>query len=183
VDDGTFFAHELSHKTEKGGFKMKNKLTMIVTVLAVVGLMAAGPAVYAMSEGDDTAGGKGYKNGEGKEFMKELNLTPEQKEKLKAQREAKKESHKAMREQMKTKMQALHEAIAKPGTTRADVTGLVDEVNALKGQMFSQKIDGLFAMKEILTPEQFAKMQAKHKERMDKKHEGWGKKDQGPDQD
>lgn len=161
---------------------MKNKLAKIVAVLTVVGLMAAGPVAYAVSEGNDPESGKGYKSGESKEFMKELNLTPEQKEKLKAQREAGKESRKAVREQLKTKMQALHEAIAKPGATRAGVDGLVGEVNALKGQMFSQKIDGLFAMKEILTSEQFAKMQEKHKERMSKKHEGWGKKDQGSDQ-
>jgi protein CpxP len=161
---------------------MKNKLAKIVTVLTVVGLMAAGPVAYAVSEGDNPESGKGYKSGEGKEFMKELNLTPEQKEKLKAQREAGKESRKAMREQLKTKMQALHAAIAKPGATRADVSGFVDEVNALKGQMFSQRIDGLFAMKGILTPEQFAKMEAKHQERMSKKHEGWEKKNQGSDQ-
>ncbi|MBI4711030.1 MAG: Spy/CpxP family protein refolding chaperone [Candidatus Omnitrophica bacterium] len=147
-------------------------------------LMAAGPVAYAASEGGNTEGGKGYKNVEGKGFMKELNLTPEQREKLKVQREASKESHKAVREQMKSKMQALHEAIAKPETKRADVEGLVNEVNALKAQMFAQKIDEMFAMKEvlILTPEQFAKMQAKHKERMGKKHEGWGKRDQTSEQ-
>ncbi|OGX13937.1 MAG: hypothetical protein A2351_07080 [Omnitrophica bacterium RIFOXYB12_FULL_50_7] len=162
---------------------MKNKLTTIMAVLTVAGLMAAGPVAYAEYEGDNPEGGKGYKHGEGKEFMKELNLTPEQKEKLKVQREAKKENNKAVREQLKVKMQALHETIAKPDTTRADVNGLVSEVNALKGQMFSKKIDGVFAMKEILTPEQFAKMQEQRKGWMEKKHRGWGKKDQGPKQD
>jgi Spy/CpxP family protein refolding chaperone len=149
---------------------MENKLTKIIAGLMVVGLMAAGPMAYAEYEGDDSDGGKGYKHGEGKEFMKELNLTAEQKEKLKTQREAKKENNKAVREQMKAKMQQLHETIAKPGTTRADVNGLVGEVSALKGQMFSQKIDGVFAMKEILTPEQFAKMQEQRKAWMDKHH-------------
>lgn len=163
---------------------MENKLAKIVAVLAVVGLMAAGPVAYAEHNGDNPEGGKGYKHGEGKDFFKELNLTPEQKEKLKAQREAKRESGKATREQLKVKMQALHEEIAKPGTTRADVNGLVGEVNDLKGQMFSQKIDGLLAMKEVLTPEQFAQMQAKHKESMgNKKHEGWGKHQKGPGKD
>jgi Spy/CpxP family protein refolding chaperone len=161
---------------------MKSKLTKMIAVLTVVGFMGAGPAVYAMSEGDNPKSGKGVECAAGKEFMKELNLTPEQSEKLKAQREAKKENFKAMHEQLKTKMQALHGAIARPGAKREDVNGLVDEVNALKGQMFSQKIDGLFAMKEILTPEQFAKMQEKHQEWMNKKHGGWGKKNQGPDQ-
>lgn len=153
---------------------MKSKLTKIMAVLTVVGLMAAGPVAYAGTKGDDSEGGKGYQHGERKEFMKELNLTSEQKEKLKAQREAKKENNKATREQLKTKMQTLHETIAKPGTTRADVNELVGEVSALKGQMFSQQIDGVFAMKQILTPEQFAEMQAQRKEWTGKKHEGWG---------
>jgi Spy/CpxP family protein refolding chaperone len=156
---------------------MKNKLAKIVAVLTVTGLMAAGPVAYAEHKGDNPDGGKGYHHGEGKEFMKELNLTPEQNEKLKAQREAKRENSKAAREQIKVKMQALHEIISKPGTKRADVDGLVNEVNTIKAQMFAQRIDGLFAMKEVLTPEQFAKMQAKHQERMNKSHEGWGKKD------
>jgi Spy/CpxP family protein refolding chaperone len=161
---------------------MKNKLAKIVAVLTVAGLMAAGPVAYAASEGNNPESGKGYKSGEGKEFMKELNLTPEQKEKLKTQREARQASHKVMREQLKTKMQELHAAIAKPGAIRPEVNGLVNEVMAIKGQIFSQKIDDLFAMKEILTPEQFAKMQERHKGWMNKKHEGSGKKSQGPDQ-
>ncbi len=156
---------------------MENKLTKIMAVLMVAGLMAAGPVAYAENEGDSPEGGKGYKHGEGKDFFKELNLTPEQKEKINAQREAKKNSNKAAREELKTKMQALQDEIAKPGTTRADVNGLVDQVSALKGQMFSRKIDGVFAMKEILTPEQFAKMQTQRKEWMQKKHEGLSKKD------
>ena len=163
---------------------MENKLTKVIAVLAVAGLMAAGPVAYAASEGYGSGPGKGYKRGEGKGFMKELNLTPEQKAQLKAQREAKKEANKALREQMKTKMQALHEAITKPETKRADVEALVSEVNTLKGQMFSQMIDGVFAMKEVLTPEQFAKMQAKHQERMSKGPKGWGKHERtGPQGD
>jgi Spy/CpxP family protein refolding chaperone len=162
---------------------MTNKLTKIIAVLTVAGFVAAGPVAYAGSEGNAPEGGKGYRHGQGKEFFKELNLTPEQKETLKTQREAKKEEHKAAREQMKVKMRALHDAISKPETKRADVDGLVAEVNALKGQMFARQIDGVFAMKEVLTPEQFAKMQAKHQEGMNRKHEGWGKRHEGPEED
>ena len=59
---------------------MENKLTKIVAVLMVAGLMAAGPVAYAENEGNSPEGGKGYKHGEGKDFFKELNLTPEQRE-------------------------------------------------------------------------------------------------------
>ncbi|MFH0985354.1 MAG: Spy/CpxP family protein refolding chaperone [Candidatus Omnitrophota bacterium] len=159
---------------------MENKMKKVVAVLMVVGLMAVGPVAYAATEANSSEGGKGGKQGKGPKFeemMKDLKLTPEQKEKLKAQREAQKESNKAAREQMKTKMEALHAAIEKPGATRADVAGLVGEVNALKAQMFAQRIDGVFAMKEILTPEQFAKMEAKRKEHMGKMRKHWGNKE------
>jgi protein CpxP len=159
---------------------MKNKLTKIMAVLTVAGLMLTGPLAYAEYEGDNPEGGKGYRHGEGKEFFKDLNLTSEQQARLKAQRDAKRENNKATREELQAKMQALHEVIAKPGTTRADVNSLVGEVNELKGKMFSQKIDGVFTMKEILTPEQFAKMQAQRTEWMQKKHEGWGKSNASP---
>jgi Spy/CpxP family protein refolding chaperone len=176
------------NKTKKGGSKkMENKLTKMVAVLAVLGLMAAAPAAYAESAGTgDTSGGKAgwrHEHGEGKEFFKGLNLTLEQKAKLDAQREAKRKSNQALRDQLKTKMQALHEAIAKPGATQASVSGLVNEISALKGQMFAQRIDGIFAMKGVLTPEQFAKMQEHRKEKMKGKGEGWGKHHQESKED
>jgi Spy/CpxP family protein refolding chaperone len=164
---------------------MKNALKKLIAV-GVVALMAASPLAYAEPQGGGPGGdGPGYEGAEPKGFFKELNLTQEQKDKLKAQRESKREANKALREQLKTKMQALHQEIAKPGTKEADVAGLVAEVNSLKAQMFSQMIDGVFAMKEILTPEQFAKMQAKHQERMNKMKERWGKKGPGagPDEE
>lgn len=164
---------------------MKNPMTKIVAILAVIGLMGVGPVAYAATGEGGQEGGKGSKHGKGKfeEMMKDLNLTQEQKDKLKAQREAQKESQKAAREQMKTKMEALHALIAKPGTTRADVNGLLSEVSALKDQMFTQRIDGIFAMKQILTPEQFTKMEAKRTEHMGKMRKHWGNKESKGTQD
>jgi len=150
---------------------MENALKKL-TAVGVAVLMAASPLAYAEPRG----GGPGYEGVEPKGFFKELNLTQEQKDKLKAQRESRREANKVLREQLKAKMQALHQEISKPGTKEADVAGLVGEVNALKGQMFTQMIDGVFAMKDVLTPEQFAKMQSKHQERMNKMKEHKGKK-------
>lgn len=154
---------------------MKTTIRKIAAVLMVAGLMAAGPAAYAEQAGEGPEPG-GFKHRGGKEFMQELGLSAEQKQKLDEQREAKKEANKALREQLKAKMEALHEMIAKPGTKRADVDGLVNEVNGLKGQMFAQKIDGLFATKEVLTPEQFAKMESQRKEWQTKMRQMWQKK-------
>ena len=165
---------------------MKNKLTKCVIALAVLGLMTTGLA-YAESGGEkgqcDLGNGRGGKGKQGK-FLEGLNLTDEQKAKLKEKREADMESVKAAREQLKVKMQALYAEISKPETKREDVSGLVSEVSTLKGQMFVRKVDGVFAMKEVLTPEQFAKMQEHRKEQMGKRggrmKGRWGK---GRDQD
>lgn len=174
---------------------MTKKLTMIMGVLAVAGLIAGVPALYAESPGEGPADeqgiqqcdlkgtgygwGHGRKNRDPEEFFKDLNLTAEQKEKLKARREAGMQQSKAVREQLKVKMQALHEEIAKPGTTRESVNGLIGEINALKAQMFSQRIDGIFTTKQVLTPEQFTKMEEKHKKWMEKKGRGWGNRGGG----
>ena len=171
---------------------MKNKMAQWMVVLIVTGLMVAGPVAYAEPQEESSFGDPGMHDagpsemdakGEPRwhrrnpeEFFRGLDLSPEQKEKLKAQREGKKESIREIQKQMKTKMQALHEAISKPDSKRADVDGLLNEVNTLKGQMLAEMIDGVFAMKEVLTPEQFAKMQAKHKEFGEKKHRNLGEK-------
>ncbi len=163
--------------------KMKNKLAKIMTVLTVVGLMAAGPVAYAESEGNNPENGKGDQRGGVPGFLEELNLTPEQREKFMAQQDpAKMESNKARMEQLNTKMDALNAAVAKPGTTQKDVSKLIAEVGALQAQMLSQRMERLFAMKEILTPEQFAKMQEMEKQRMKKGPGDLGEKNQRPNQ-
>lgn len=154
---------------------MKNKLTNVMVLLTVLSLAAAGPLAYAAPEEGGQKKGPGYERGEGPKFFQKLNLTPEQKEKLKAQRESRKEAVKAVHKELKTKMQALHEEIAKPVTDRAKINGQVAEVNTLKGQIFAQHIEGILGMKEILTPEQFAQLQADRKDRRSGKHGGWGK--------
>lgn len=160
---------------------MNKNLMKLSVLLAVFGLMTAMPLVYA-EEGGPGPGprGPGYQKGEAPGFFKELNLTEDQKAKLKAHREAQKEKNRALREQLKTKMQALHDEIGQPVTDKAKIDSQVAEINTLKGQLFAQHIDGVLGMKEILTPEQFAKMQEKRPKPMGKKG-GWMKHRQQPE--
>jgi Spy/CpxP family protein refolding chaperone len=160
------------------GVKMENKLAKIVAVLTMVGLMSAGPVAYAASDSQSGMGSnqvpaqglKEWQNltpeqraaaqaqqGQQGGPIGGLNLTPEQSEAMRA------ESGTAMNpmvmEQLKAKTLALNQTITKPGATRADVNGLIVEINKIQTQMLSQMVDHLFAIKKILTPEQFAKFQ------------------------
>lgn len=143
---------------------MGKRLGGRIVIWLVCGLIASASAVYAQPQvqekGTKKAAGYWHERQGGKEGpFKELNLTAEQKEKLKGHKEAQKESSRALREQIKAKMQALHAEIGKPTVDRAQINALVAEINNLKGQLFAQHTEGILAMKEILTPEQFAKMQ------------------------
>jgi Spy/CpxP family protein refolding chaperone len=142
--------------------------------LTMVGLMSAGPVAYAAS---DSQSGREVPAQGLKEWrsmtpeqraatqtqysqqgpMAGFNLTPEQEKALAAEQNGP-GMNMTMMEQMKAKAQSLDATIAKPGTTRADVNGLIAEISKLQTQMFSQRVDHLFAMKKILTPEQFAKL-------------------------
>ncbi len=150
----------------------KKTFVKMIVVLGIAGLAVAGPAAYAIA--NEGAGAEHKRFGEHKDLFKDLNLTPEQKAKVEAQREAQKGLRQPVQEQLKAKMQALHEALSKPAVDRAVLKGLIAEINALKGQLFSQRIDGVLALKETLTPEQFAKVQAKFAEQH-QKHGGWKK--------
>ncbi len=165
---------------------MDRKWIKTIAIITACGWVFSGPIAYAESAGDQDAGSKGkYEQRKGEGFFKDLNLTAEQKEKLKTYRESQKEKNQAVREQLKTKMQALHEAMTQPEVDQAKINGLVAEINTLKGQLFAQHVEGLLGMKEVLTQEQFNKLQERRQERKNgkhgKRHGGWGQQEQAPE--
>lgn len=156
--------------------KKNMKIAMIATML--LGLV--GPVALASQQATNTTGdnqGKSVDAGQfqkqKKDFLKELNLTPEQKQKLQEQRQAARQANQSVREQMKTKMQELHAEIAKPEADPVKIKDLVADINTLKGNMFSSHVDGILAMKAILTPEQFAKFEENRKKHGFGKQKGW----------
>jgi Spy/CpxP family protein refolding chaperone len=146
------------------------KIVKMLVVTVIAGALMAG-GVYANDAGrscDD----REKKHGEMFDKMtKELNLTADQQAKLKANKEANRAKMQTLREAMKANRAKFREAVKQPGATRASVEPLVTEMKALQGQMADQMVDGIFAAKEVLTPEQFEKMQSKMDEKM-KEHKG-----------
>lgn len=156
-----------------------NRKTMILMMLVLfAGLTSSGAWAVEQASGDPQ--GKGVKTEQfckgKKDFLKGLNLTPEQKQKLDQQHQAARQANQGTRDQLKAKMQELHAEIAKPQTDATKIKDLVADINTLKGNLFSSHVDGILAMKGVLTPEQFSKLEENRKKHGFGKHQGkWAK--------
>jgi Spy/CpxP family protein refolding chaperone len=146
------------------------RIIRIAMVVFVAGMLVT-QAVYANEKGC-WSGDKEGKHGKMFEKMtKDLNLTADQQAKLKANKEAQHEKMKALRDAIKANRAKFKEALARPGATRADLEPVIAEKKSLQSQMIDQRVDGILAVKAILTPEQFNKMQEKFEKRMDERGE------------
>jgi Spy/CpxP family protein refolding chaperone len=89
----------------------------------------------------------------------QLNLTPDQKQKLQTNKQAQFQEMQTVSGSLREKNRSLQEALRNPVTTRASVLGIANEVKELQAKLVDLKIDGVFLVKEILTPEQYVKFQ------------------------
>jgi Spy/CpxP family protein refolding chaperone len=134
---------------------MKRNILKVVAAVAVSALFASG--VYAETNCNSRMSGMKWKHNPDK-IVKELGLTANQDEALRQARQEGKDQAIALRKTLDDKKQALREAIAKPGATRADVEGLVAEIKALEAEKVEQRVQGIFKVKSVLNPEQFSKL-------------------------
>jgi len=132
---------------------MKKKILRAVS-LAVIAVFLFGSSLYAEH---------GCKPGEGKfdKLTEELGLSPEQKTQLDAQREAFKSKNEAAWEKLKAKKEELRAELEKPTVDRAKVSAIIEDMKNLEGEKLNNRVDKILAMKSILTPEQFTKLQDK----------------------
>ncbi|HOW35533.1 MAG TPA: Spy/CpxP family protein refolding chaperone [Candidatus Omnitrophota bacterium] len=160
-----------------------DKLKTVLVGLAVIFLI--GGVAYAQPEGeglvsDDGSGPeasmprhdqnlqKGDRRGSKGGILKELNLTPEQQEKLEANRKAQREETAKLFAAMKEKQAKLKEELTNPAVTKEAVAPIVSEIKSLQEQLTDRRVDGILAVKEILTPEQFEKFQQLTEKRPEK---------------
>jgi Spy/CpxP family protein refolding chaperone len=141
------------------------KIKTIIVGLTVVFLMAS--MVYAQTQGESRQRGDGQRG----RIFKELNLTQEQEKKLEENRGVQREELMKLRMAIKEKQTKLQEELKNPALTRATVEPLVSEIKSLQAQLIDHRISGIFAVKEILTPEQFAKFQQMTEKRQENRKE------------
>jgi Spy/CpxP family protein refolding chaperone len=108
---------------------------------------------YAQGQEKYRQGGQNKKES----IFKELNLSPEQNKKLEDNRKAQEQEFSKLREAIKEKHAKLQEELKNPAVTRGAVEPLVNEIKSLQANLIDLRINGIFAVKAILTPEQFAK--------------------------
>jgi Spy/CpxP family protein refolding chaperone len=155
-------------------------------------LMAAGAAVLLLATpsiamdkdmgapmGHGAMGpGHGPKNEKAfwKEEEKSLGLTEEQRAKMKVIREEMKAQQESSRSEMKAKHEALRQELDAEKPNRGKAEALVKEIGALEQKMGLGRVSMIFKIREILTPEQYKKLQAFHEKKKAEMKERHGKK-------
>jgi Spy/CpxP family protein refolding chaperone len=140
---------------------MKKTKLMIVALTAT--FLAAG-FIYAQAQDPED---KPFRQRQGQMFT-ELGLTQKQQEKLAENRKAQRQELSGLMEAIREKQEKLQSELKDPKATRAKLQPLIAEIKSLQARLIDQRINGIFAVKEILTPEQFIKFQ----EKIQKMHKG-----------
>ena len=99
------------------------------------------------------------------ECLQELNLTDEQMEQIKAQREEKSKAKKEDRDSIRAKHEELREELDRETTDSEKLASIVSELKSLEARRIDGKVGYLLKMKETLTPGQFQKLHSPHAER------------------
>ncbi|MFA6218092.1 MAG: hypothetical protein WDL87_10630 [Candidatus Omnitrophota bacterium] len=93
--------------------------------------------------------------------IKELNLTPQQQEQIAAQKKKEKEASGENRARMKELRDQLRVELDKPTVDKARIHLLISEMKVLAGKRIENKVEGILALKEILSSEQFKALNEK----------------------
>lgn len=153
--------------------KKRSICLAVFTVLFLISLSYAEP----FCEGK---GGPGGPRGEMiDELVKELDLTPEQRASVEKQCGEHREKNKEIGDKLRAKMDGLKEELEKKDTDRAKIDTFTGEIKNLQGELTEQRIGHILAVKAILTPEQFEKLQEKKKmqeKKRSKRKSGFRKK-------
>ena len=136
---------------------MKKNIGIAIIGVAVIFLAVS--LLYAQDYNDTGAFRRPAGKGQQGAIVKALNLTPEQEHKLQENRKAQRQELAGLMEAIREKQEKLQSELKDPKATRAKLQPLIAEIKSLQVRLIDQRINGIFAVKEILTAEQFAKFQ------------------------
>ena len=131
-------------------------------------LVLAAPALYAVSYGEEgDFRRKAFHEEREKrmnQILTEVGVTNPQLKQIETHRRTHRQEKVELFQKISQKRKALGVALDAPQTDRKEVHRLVDEMSALKSQQSRHHVDAVLTLKEILTPQQFARLRAKREE-------------------
>jgi len=139
-------------------FKKALVFTFAIVVLSLI-LTLPGYAAWGNPNQGPRHGGRG-------DIMKTLNLAPEQKAQIEKQRSASRQAWSELRDKLRTKRLELKQELEKPNIDRNRINTIIAEIKNLTGEQLELRVNNILAMKQVLTPEQFKKIQER-KEKID----------------
>lgn len=92
-----------------------------------------------------------------KEVEDKLNLTPEQRDKLHALKDRQRKESLELRHSLRQERETLRQELQKETLDQAKVKAIHGKIKDLQSQMADHRLDGILAVREILTREQFQK--------------------------
>jgi Spy/CpxP family protein refolding chaperone len=136
---------------------MKNKVRSIVIGVSILAIAAV--AVYLHGLRRMESMGPQEEIRDGGRILRELGLTAEQKNKLEENRIAQRQQVAFLMASLRQKRAEIEEALRNPAVSYAEVEPISREIKSLQSKLTDLRLDGIFAVKAILIPEQFAKFQ------------------------
>lgn len=143
---------------------MKRKFYSIPLIIMLVTTILTGTNAFAYGQGEPYR--KPFFMGKlALEILDKLDLTQEQREKLRALHEDERRQAKELRRRLRETMQGIHQELEKYQSDQNRINSLISEMKTTGGQLFELRINSFIKMKQILTPEQYEKFKEELKKR------------------
>jgi Spy/CpxP family protein refolding chaperone len=163
---------------------MKNNHCAYVLMMAAASLFLLSAPSMAMEKecasgpGGSMGGERGMKHERGfwKDEDKALGLTDEQRSKMKVIRAESKVRQDALRKEVKARHDALRQELDAEKPDRAKAAAIVKEMGVLEERKGLDRVEMILKIRDILTPEQYKKLQAFHEKKRSGSKEHRGKK-------
>jgi Spy/CpxP family protein refolding chaperone len=153
---------------------MKNFVWMFLTV---IGILVA-TSLYAFPPDDDMPPpeAKGFFMGKMvMDVIDKLDLSQEQREKIKAIHEETMEKTKELRQEMRKNMRVMKEELAIYKSDEKRISEIMEKIKKVGAELFDTHVNTFIKMKKILTPEQFDTFKKEMEKRKDEMREHFRK--------
>jgi Spy/CpxP family protein refolding chaperone len=136
---------------------MKRGMVKGLAVALALAMVSFAASAWAGEGWGSRKEGKGG-NGHFEKMANELALTAEQKDALAKHREATEPKMKEIREKTRVARESLREELDKAKPDKSKIASIIAQLKELAGEKVEMMVDRMLTMKEVLTPEQSARM-------------------------